>query len=322
MTAPFPAEFTLLPAKRRAVPALVGITGQSGSGKTYSALLLAKGIAPDGKIAVIDTEGGRALQYAGWQDMPAFFHLDLRPPFSSLRFRDAIKACEAQGAQVIVIDSASHEHEGEGGLLDFADQEALRMDGKFANRNKWIRPKADHQKFMNALRGSRAWVIACIREKRIIDMESKPAREILVPVCAADFLFEMTLHIRLEPTHDHVPAGERDRSHTATYHKVPAPLRSAVRDGELITVEHGRLLHAAVNEGTEPAETATDTEREALLQNAEEKAREGTAAYRAWLEGLPKEFWPVIKVHRERLTGIAKAADAAQPLEDQGNANT
>lgn len=47
----------ILPAQRKRLKARIGISGTSGSGKTYSALLLAYGITGDyKKICVIDTE--------------------------------------------------------------------------------------------------------------------------------------------------------------------------------------------------------------------------------------------------------------------------
>ena len=53
-------------AKRENVNLLIGLAGQSGSGKTFSALRLAQGISPSGKIAFIDTEhvdDKRAVRY-------------------------------------------------------------------------------------------------------------------------------------------------------------------------------------------------------------------------------------------------------------------
>ena len=48
--------FTFKKAVRSASKLRLALSGTSGSGKTYGALLLAKGIG--GKIAVIDTERG------------------------------------------------------------------------------------------------------------------------------------------------------------------------------------------------------------------------------------------------------------------------
>ncbi|HKY45724.1 MAG TPA: ATP-binding protein, partial [Pyrinomonadaceae bacterium] len=114
------AEFEFKEAQREAAPVFIGIEGESGSGKTYSALLLARGIVgPKGKIGVIDTEGKRSLMYADDPDIGGFLHMDFVAPYSSDRFRKAVHAARAAGVDVIVIDSASHEHEAEGGMLDY-----------------------------------------------------------------------------------------------------------------------------------------------------------------------------------------------------------
>lgn len=91
--------FTLRPAVREKIGLLFAVAGASGSGKTFSALLLARGIANGtGKIAVIDTEAGRALHYAPKPGEQAdhtkgtfnFMHLDFQPPFAPERYIEAI----------------------------------------------------------------------------------------------------------------------------------------------------------------------------------------------------------------------------------------
>jgi hypothetical protein len=101
-------------ATRDKTPLLVGIVGSSSSGKTFSALRLATGFqrVNPGEIFVIDTEAGRALQYA---DDFKFVHVPFGAPFGPLDYLDVIKYCVENGASNIVIDSMSHEHEGPGG---------------------------------------------------------------------------------------------------------------------------------------------------------------------------------------------------------------
>ena len=70
--------FAFRPASREGVSLLLGLVGASGSGKTYTAMELASGIAGDKPFAVIDTEAGRAKHYA---DLFKFDHGDLKPPF-------------------------------------------------------------------------------------------------------------------------------------------------------------------------------------------------------------------------------------------------
>lgn len=111
-------SFTFRPAVREQTSLLLALAGASGSGKTYSAMLFARGLAgPDGRIAVIDTEAGRALHYA---DQFRFDHADLAPPFTPARYQEAIVAAEDAGYGVIVIDSMSHEYAGEGGIQEWA----------------------------------------------------------------------------------------------------------------------------------------------------------------------------------------------------------
>src|SRR3989304_533235 len=87
-----------------------GTAGSGGSGKTYSALRLARGLAGDrGRVALIDTEAGRALHYAERFD---FDHCDLKPPFAPSAYADAIAAAEGAGDPGIVGDSLSHEWAG------------------------------------------------------------------------------------------------------------------------------------------------------------------------------------------------------------------
>jgi RecA/RadA recombinase len=99
-------SFSFRPARREGVPLLIGLAGASGSGKTFSALSLAQGIASvtGGKIAFIDTERRRGLHYADRFD---FMHAELDPPFTPGRYAEAFEAAEQAGASVVVVDSAS-----------------------------------------------------------------------------------------------------------------------------------------------------------------------------------------------------------------------
>src|SRR6187551_3523827 len=114
--------FTFRPAAREDVGLLVGLSGASGSGKTYTAMRLASGIAGDKPFAVIDTEAGRAKHYA---DMFRFDHGDLAPPFTPQRYAEAIAAADGAGYAAIVVDSMSHEWAGDGGVLE---QHELELD--------------------------------------------------------------------------------------------------------------------------------------------------------------------------------------------------
>ena len=66
----------------------LALQGASGSGKTYSSLLIAHGMTSDwSKIAVIDTENGSADLYA---HLGAYNVLSLSEPYNPEKYIDAI----------------------------------------------------------------------------------------------------------------------------------------------------------------------------------------------------------------------------------------
>ena len=297
--------FEIKEAKREASPVFAGFIAQSGGGKTLSMLLFARGlVGPTGKIGLIDTEGGRALIYADDPEVGGFYHLDFVAPWSSDRYREALREMIAAGMDAVIFDSASHEHEAEGGMLWMADQ----YQGS-NRRGKWIKPKMAHGRFITACRSAPVHVLFGIREKVIIDVDKTPAEKIFLPVCDRDLPFEFMLTVRLEP-----------ETHRATFIKVPKPFQKHVTDGAILTVEHGRLLMAEAGKG----EKIDTVAREAIASLERDAAGGSEALRRAWAAtwrqhapaGAPednKAMTPVrreLQKHLERIKGIAAQADA------------
>lgn len=102
-------------AERRQAKLRIGMSGPAGAGKTFSALVMAGGMAPWEKIALIDTENGSGELYANSKEIGQYNYLRLNPHFTPERYIEAIKACENAGMEVIIIDSATHEWDGSGG---------------------------------------------------------------------------------------------------------------------------------------------------------------------------------------------------------------
>ncbi len=112
-------------AQRQQVKLRIGLSGPSGFGKTYSALLLAKGITNDyKKIVVIDTENGSASLYS---HLGSYNTITIRAPFTPEKYISAIEICEEAKMKVIIIDSITHEWSGAGGCLEIQDQ----LGGRF-----------------------------------------------------------------------------------------------------------------------------------------------------------------------------------------------
>ena len=133
--------------------------GVSGSGKTYSALALARGLG--GKVAVIDTESGSASAYANIFD---FDSLDMHPPYTPGAYVSAIRAAETEGYDIVVIDSLTHAWSGQGGALEMVDNAAKRNAGG-NTYTAWRDVTPEHNKLIDAIVGSRCHVIATMRSK-------------------------------------------------------------------------------------------------------------------------------------------------------------
>jgi hypothetical protein len=267
--------FSFAPAKREQVSLLIALAGASGSGKTYSALRLAKGMAPAGKIAFIDTEARRGLHYAEEFD---FLHSDMRPPFRPAAFIEGIRAAEAAGAEVVIIDSFSHEYDGQGGIMDWADELAEgtpkpsianpRPEGSHPDWWKdwavkpvkspgnWKEPKGGHKKLMQALLQCRASIIFCLRadekiaiERKEVDENGRTRMKTVItplgwmPICEKRFMFEMTASFTLTPDKPGVP-------HFDLPHKLQRQHRSMFTDAEPIDEDSGRALAAWARGGS------------------------------------------------------------------------
>jgi len=212
---------TFRKAIRENISLIIGLAGPSGGGKTMTAMRLAKGLAGNKPFAVIDTEAGRAKHYAGQFN---FDHADLAPPFRPSAYADAIKAADQAKYPVIIVDSCSHEHAGEGGLLDWHEQELDRMardDWKkreSCNMAAWIKPKMEHKQFVSRLLQIRAHLILCFRAEQKIEMKrgQDGRMEIVpktiasgfsdwIPICEKNMLYELTASFLLTPDAPGIP---------------------------------------------------------------------------------------------------------------------
>jgi ABC-type dipeptide/oligopeptide/nickel transport system ATPase subunit len=240
-------------AVRRSVDLFIGLVGPSSSGKTMSALRLATGIQSvvGGDIHLIDTENRRATHYAS---MYKFKHVQFDPPYSSLDYAEALRQSVAAGAKTIIIDSASHEHESDGGMIDFQEKELTRMAGDdYAKRERmamlaWAKPKAARRKFLRQVIGSNANIIMLFRAKHISkpikgpDGKTKIVDMGFVPIAGEEFVFEMQLSALLLPGCQGIPTWKPDNPGEKMAVKLPVQFKDMIRDGEAITEDLGMRL--------------------------------------------------------------------------------
>lgn len=197
-------------ATRAKVAPKIAIQGVSGSGKTYSSLLFARGFVGDsGRIAVIDTENGSASLYSSVTD---FDVMEIKPrtfgqgqslttSFWFSDFKDAIKEAENQKYDALIIDSASHIWDG---AMDFKARLDKTSNNSFIN---WGQAGAGFKNVQNAILQSPLFIVCCMRCKTEYVIETdetgkaKPKKLGLSPITRGDSEYDYTLVFDLDRSH-------------------------------------------------------------------------------------------------------------------------
>jgi DNA helicase HerA-like ATPase len=235
--------FTLRQAKFNMIPS-IAFCGKSGSGKTYGALLFARGyVGKNGKIGVICTENGRAECYAGDPLIGDFFIIVLDAPFTPERYIEAYNEMfEFVGADgIIIVDSGSHEWEGDGGTLEFVEEQGAKNN----SAGKWNKPKQRRKKFVSLIASPPVATIICFRIKdRLIDVRDPSKGTVEEIVTEKNFRFELSVIVKFEV-----------ESHIMTFTKAPKPLHDIIHNGVIMTRELGEKFCKKMKGIVEPKKT-------------------------------------------------------------------
>lgn len=204
---------------------IMGLAGATGSGKTFTGFRVARGAAAqalgldfnnpehlekiDAAIAVIDTESRRALHYKARNGAQpslytsargalfGFRHAELDAPYTPEAYYKLIDAADQRGYAVILIDSWSHEWDGEGGLMDMHDeiQDAMLAQAEQRARQNnngnlphwwrddeqrdklnigaWNKPKRANKRLVNRMLRANAHIIICMRAEDKLRIETE-----------------------------------------------------------------------------------------------------------------------------------------------------
>jgi hypothetical protein len=202
-------------ATRKQAKLRLALCGPAGSGKTYSALQIAQGLAPEGKIALVDTEAGSGELYA---DIATYDVAPLTPPYTPERYIQLIREAETAGYDVLIIDSLSHAWAGAGGVLELHDRAAAasRSGNSFA---AWREVTPQHNALVDALLGANLHIVTTMRTKTAYDMvddgkgHKRPVKIGLAPVQRDGLEYEFTVVLDLS-VDGHVATATKDRTST------------------------------------------------------------------------------------------------------------
>jgi hypothetical protein len=236
-------KFSVRDARRSEGKARILISSPAGGGKTFGALTLAKGMGAK-RIVLIDTERKSSDKYQGAPGIPEFRVIEFDPPYTPENYCDAIEAAEQDGADVIIVDSTSHEWIGKGGCLELVD-EIARAKYRGNSWSAWSEITPRHRGFIDRMLASTAHIIATGRAKtetaQVDDQGRKRVVKLGMKTEQRDGI-EYEFDIVLDVVHDgHFAVASKDR--TGIF---------AGGDPKPITTETGALL-AAWFSGGEPA---------------------------------------------------------------------
>jgi len=195
-------------ATRQKAKIRLGLSAVSGGGKTYSAILIAKGLTRGdmSKVALIDTENGSGDLYAHLGDYNV---LPLAAPYAPENYIKAIKTCEDAGMEVIIIDSITHEWDGKGGILEISNS----MTGN--SYTNWATLTPRHQRFIDSILTSKCHVITTVRRKQDYEMSTNdkgklaPVKVGLKEVTREGFEYELTVNLELDQKHNATSSKDR-----------------------------------------------------------------------------------------------------------------
>lgn len=145
----------LIKAERKKSKIKIAIQGGAGSGKTYSSLLIAKGLTGSlQKVVLIDTENGSSNLYS---HLGAYYVLHIEPPYTPEKYIQAIDTCVNAGMNCIIIDSISHCWDN---LIEY---HSSLSGNSFAN---WGKVTPRHKAFLQKILQAPVHVIATMRVKQ------------------------------------------------------------------------------------------------------------------------------------------------------------
>lgn len=242
-------SFQIRRASRKQVKIKMGFQGPAGSGKTTSALKTAKGLCGDWeKVIVIDTENRSSELYA---DLGPFSVIELTPPFSPERFIEAIQAAAKAGFEVIIIDSASAEWVGKGGVLEIKDSMA---GNSFTN---WSKLTPRHQAFIDAILQTPCHFICNLRTKTDYVLVEKNGKQVPEKVgmkaeTRENLDYELTIVLDLDMKNNATASKDRTRLFSGKPQFI-----ATEQTGELIKnwCEQGEEISHEWHEGIEACST-------------------------------------------------------------------
>lgn len=255
----------------------MALTGVAGSGKTKTALRIATGIG--GRIALIDSEHKASKKYAApslkMRDPERHRIGDNRFEFAILpisnfdprNYISGIMAAEAEGFNIIIVDSLTHAWNGKGGTLTIVDRAAQQKFGGNSYAG-WKDGTPIQDSLIECLLSVQCHLIVTMRSKMVHILETNPntgkqvPRKVgMAPVQRKDTEYEFDIIGKLDM--DHNMLIEKSRFDELDRQFIEKP-----------TMDLGKQLIVLLEDGESPASPSNTLNQDvanrlnAAIQNA------------------------------------------------------
>lgn len=227
-------------AVRHKVKTKMLLSGVSGSGKTTSALLIARGLCDSPQeIILIDTENrGEITANTFSNEGKRYKYSELPAPYTMQRFTQAIHESISCGFKVIIFDTISPFWGGDGGLLEKKDSFGGSWDA-------WKKVSPDWKLFVNTIIQSDVHLILTSRVKSeyviedVVNAQGRTTKSPKKVGLKEDFRdgIEYELNVQLRIDLDHIARPEKDN--TGVFETLY----------DRITIQHGQKLRQWCEEG-------------------------------------------------------------------------
>lgn len=246
----------IVKAVRRALPMQISMYSPEGGGKTFSALKFAAGLSPDGRVVIVDTEGGRAGLYADNKNIRkvlpnSYETLEMDQPYHPRRFIEAIDLAENAGYKVCIIDSGSDSWDGVGGCTDIAEKDKQWSNAKKWNKRMMTRAKTSNMHII--------WLLKAQEKTKIVDKSRSLSGKQeyidlgVLPIWEKNNFYPMLLGFSIDP-----------KTHIATAVKCHDDLWHLFREPHLLDKGDGEKLRQW-NESGQPVDEHSQLRQRARL---------------------------------------------------------
>lgn len=240
----------------------MSMAGISGTGKTYTSLLMAEGLGK--KTLFVDTEFGKSQLYA---DRFNFDIVDLRNHHPN-NYIEVVNEAERLGYDTLIIDSLSHLWMGEDGILQLVEKQTAMMKGN--SMLAWGKINPLHNTVIRTILGAKLHCIVTLRQKNhYVKQMNDKGKEVMVrqgteAIQKEGLEYEFDLNTEMDLQHNLLINKSRLSAITDTLYQTPG-------------IAFAQLVKNALLVQPKQVETPATIDKPAVISKIETIATETTA---------------------------------------------